>query len=348
MAIASLRTLATQVPDWQNRLDKLVAEIKARQNELADFEKSTQPSTALSPPADDAPPSSSSPAPEPTASPAQGHTQQQPVDAMNIDSATSALSHQPTVPSVGTSQAFKTLRPEPVYFDGSMQKFFEDLVHFIAVSRNMMRKAKMAARVAQIKKMAEVEIKDDGDDATSTEGPTLRYVSARRIESALGPGANNGNGNGNGNNARSTRAPDVFDGLDKKLDLLQTTSELAAFQFLRDASNNKHMKTIKKILAEVLDTAKGELARLQRDEPGSPQNSDASSVRTKRPLSMRKELPAGAKPVDSPNKRPNMGQLTPSTSLPSIGHMEIDMDALQKEDPIVPQVIALPANVPAS
>lgn len=49
-----------------------------------------------------------------------------------------------------------------VYYDSYVQSFFEELVKFVSASRNLMRKAKMAAKVAQIKKMAELEVPDDG------------------------------------------------------------------------------------------------------------------------------------------------------------------------------------------
>ncbi|KUI68845.1 hypothetical protein VM1G_04175 [Cytospora mali] len=51
-----------------------------------------------------------------------------------------------------------------VYYDSYVQSFFEELVKFVSASRNLMRKAKMAARVAQIKRMAELEMPDDGSE----------------------------------------------------------------------------------------------------------------------------------------------------------------------------------------
>lgn len=330
MAIASLRTLVAQVPSWQIRLDRLVSEIHTRQSELSKIENGTADETAAPAPEH---------ATEPVSSPGL-----HPVEHMNIDSATSAVSQQQTTTHSVNGQAAKSTKPNPVYFDGSMQKFFEELVHFIAVSRNMMRKAKMAARVAQIKKMAEIEIKDElGDGSTVSERHTLRYINPRRLESNLGPATPNGS-----SPARPVRSPDIFDALDKNLDTLQSTSEVAAFQFLREAANNRHIKTIQKILGDVLQAATGELARLARDEPDMVRDADAAAARTKRPLSMRKELPAGSK-ADAPNKRQNTGagQLTPSTSLPSISHMEVDLTALQNDEPMAPQVIHLPTRVPA-
>ncbi|KAM3448913.1 hypothetical protein MY3296_007374 [Beauveria thailandica] len=324
MTIAALRTLVAQVPSWQDRLGKLVADIDARQTELSKAEIATgEDSTTLTPDCDThASASHSTPGPQ--------------TDNMYIDSATSFVSPQKTTQFVANGPTVKTKLPEPVYFDGNMQKFFEELVHFIAVSRNMMRKAKMAGGIAQIKKMAEMQVVDDTGDDTS-QRPTLHYVSARGLDSLASATPNGGTSPG--------REPDIFDALDKNLDTLQSTSELAAFQFLREASNNRHMKTINKILGDVLEAATAELARLARDEPALIRDADAATARTKRPLSMRKELPAGVRPAEAPNKRQNMGHFNPSTSLPSIGHMEVDFAALRNDEAIAPQVIHMPTNV---
>lgn len=56
-----------------------------------------------------------------------------------------------------------------VYYDSYVQSFFEELVKFVSASRNLMRKAKMAAKVAQIKKMAELEVPDDASSSSAEE-----------------------------------------------------------------------------------------------------------------------------------------------------------------------------------
>lgn len=58
-----------------------------------------------------------------------------------------------------------------VYYDSYVQSFFEELVKFVSASRNLMRKAKMAAKVAQIKKMADLEVPDDASSASEEELP---------------------------------------------------------------------------------------------------------------------------------------------------------------------------------
>jgi hypothetical protein len=56
-----------------------------------------------------------------------------------------------------------------VYYDSYVQSFFEELVKFVSASRNLMRKARMAAKVAQIKKMAELEVPDDASSSSAEE-----------------------------------------------------------------------------------------------------------------------------------------------------------------------------------
>ena len=64
----------------------------------------------------------------------------------------------------GAAPQYRTRSMIIVYYDSYVQVFFEDLVKFVSLSRNMMRKAKMAAKVAQIKRLAELEMPDTSDD----------------------------------------------------------------------------------------------------------------------------------------------------------------------------------------
>ncbi|KAK0714576.1 hypothetical protein B0H67DRAFT_488460 [Lasiosphaeris hirsuta] len=114
------------------------------------------------------------------------------------------------VSAEGATPKYRTRSMIIVYYDSYVQSFFEELVKFVSASRNMMRKAKMAAKVAQIKRLAELEMPDQSDEeeekidtsvpdvdsglgtaTTSTlptdvdveqELPTLRYVSTRRMQ----------------------------------------------------------------------------------------------------------------------------------------------------------------------
>lgn len=112
----------------------------------------------------------------------------------------------------GAAPKYRTRSMIIVYYDSYVQLFFEDLVKFVSASRNMMRKAKMAAKVAQIKRLAELEMPDESDEDEAEEPstpspadgaiapleaapsagkdgnaeekiPSLRYMSARRMQS---------------------------------------------------------------------------------------------------------------------------------------------------------------------
>jgi hypothetical protein len=51
-----------------------------------------------------------------------------------------------------------------VYYDSAVQTAFEDLVKFVSGSRNAMRKGKMAAKMAEMRRAAELEVDADEDD----------------------------------------------------------------------------------------------------------------------------------------------------------------------------------------
>ncbi|KAK3352634.1 hypothetical protein B0T25DRAFT_189607 [Lasiosphaeria hispida] len=137
-----------------------------------------------------------------------------------------------------------------VYYDNDVQLFFSELVMFVSASRNMIRKAKMAAKVAQIKRLAELEMLEpsipsptDGSiaplEAASTvmkDGkaeekiPSLRYISARHMQSPdllIAQAALQ----------HSIYSQDPlekgYDNLGKGLDDMQSICEHMAHQFLR-------------------------------------------------------------------------------------------------------------------
>ncbi|CAK7273329.1 hypothetical protein SEPCBS57363_005597 [Sporothrix epigloea] len=63
-----------------------------------------------------------------------------------------------SIVSVEGVPKYRTRSMVIVYYDSYLQSFFEELVRFISTQRNLMRKAKMAARVAQIKRLVELEM----------------------------------------------------------------------------------------------------------------------------------------------------------------------------------------------
>lgn len=195
----------------------------------------------------------------------------------------------------GALPTYRTRNAIIVYYDSYVQKFFDDLVRFVSSSRNLMRKAKMAAKVAHIKRLAEMELPDDdnsGDEKSGIDSlPSLRYMSSRRF----GPMSTLGR-SGFGASGRGDQTPDVYDTLDKALESVQSTCEHGAHQFLRDADCNDELKKIQLRMAEVLDLAAKEMERVEREEPElAKETGEAGKIRTMRPISMRRELSASQK-----------------------------------------------------
>lgn len=60
-----------------------------------------------------------------------------------------------------------------VYYDSAVQQAFEDLVKFVSGSRNAMRKGKMNAKMAEMKRAAELELEADDDDDDDDDGAEL-------------------------------------------------------------------------------------------------------------------------------------------------------------------------------
>ncbi|CZR49716.1 uncharacterized protein FPRO_14806 [Fusarium proliferatum ET1] len=141
-----------------------------------------------------------------------------------------------------------------VYYDSYVLSFFDDLVRFASSSQDLIRKAKLAARIAHCKRLAEQDVPEDGnnDDAL----PSLRYMSSRRF----GPMSMPLHGTKN-------RRSDAYDKLDKGLEFVQSMCENGAYQFLCDGDCNDEISKVQKRLTEVLEMAKTEMERLECEEP---------------------------------------------------------------------------------
>ncbi|KAG4443954.1 hypothetical protein IFR05_000594 [Cadophora sp. M221] len=88
-------------------------------------------------------------------SPAQGRTSPAVLRKRKTESLASGESIAPK---------YRTRSMIIVYYDSAVQTAFEDLVKFVSGSRNSMRKGKMAAKMAEMKRAAELEIGDDEED----------------------------------------------------------------------------------------------------------------------------------------------------------------------------------------
>ncbi|KAJ2907365.1 uncharacterized protein MKZ38_003222 [Zalerion maritima] len=243
-----------------------------------------------------------------------------------------------------------------IYYDSYVQSFFEELVKFVSASRNLLRKAKMAAKVAQIRKLAELEMPDDDSKESSdnkpgapllaadpaTDGPEeplppLRYMSSRRMgpmTRTLGMSARSyGRGMGLGT---VEEKPDVYDDLDKGLEYVQGMCEHGAHQFLRDGTCGEEIANIQSRLAETRDMAEKEMERLEREEPESlqPAPEEPPKTRAFKPLGMRKTK---EKDDSQMTPQPSASPMTPASpegtvSGPKELSLEVDDDEDNDED----------------
>ncbi|KAB5535324.1 hypothetical protein GE09DRAFT_1063376 [Coniochaeta sp. 2T2.1] len=202
----ALKHLVANIPDWLKRLDELNDQIEQRQVELAQVsdagsaskprcirnrgsteslrpkdepeahpddpnpeQHASQPTKTPPAAAGDAPPPSS-PTGSNTPSALQRQTNQVKAQAQARVRATLRKRQRTdsVVSAEGAAPKYRTRSMIIVYYDSYVQSFFEELVKFVSASRNMMRKAKMAAKVAHIKRLAEMEMGDDDEEDPST------------------------------------------------------------------------------------------------------------------------------------------------------------------------------------
>lgn len=232
--------------------------------------------------------------------------------------ASAESSSRPTTRSM-TRNAY----PNPeniIYYDGAVQGLFDELVRFVSTNRNMIRRAKMASRVAHIKRLAELGMKDEGGKAGSP-APQPRHLNTRRFENALKAQTST--------DTMQSASPDVYEALDKNLELIQGASELAAFQYLKDATCTAEMNTLRESLKAVLDAAQAEVNRVELEEPELAQDSeDMTKARTRRPISVRRDIAPGSKGIaTSTESIPSQAPDEPL--LPGECAMEVDTSAIQ-------------------
>lgn len=221
-----------------------------------------------------------------------------------------------------------------VYYDSFVQSFFEELVKFVSSQRNQMRKAKMAAKVAEIKRLAELEMPEDDDDdddddvlqpgdaliaadpkisarpprSNGVDDLQLRYMSTRIMGPAYrSPGtglvqmrgtlADSSVGFINRGFGTVDQAPsDIYDELDRSLEFVQGTCERAAHQFLRDGDCSEEIERIKRRLEEARATAAKEMERLGKESPDISSKSEPPNPRSYRPSTMRRDNGASKPP----------------------------------------------------
>lgn len=219
-----------------------------------------------------------------------------------------------------------------VSYDGDMQKSFELLVRAIGTGRNMLRKAKMEAKMNELAALAgssedEDEADDEENDAIMAKVSYRPRMSSMRARAA----ARRGGGRAVGGGAATPVA--LFDTTDKTLEHAQSLCEKAAHVTLRDGDCRKELEGMRKSFADVLDTARTEVTRCIAARPlGTPEldsqdTSDTSLSSVEPPY--KKHFPQLSLPS---TERQSKGTLSsnPATtapfSTPKIMDIEVDDD----------------------
>lgn len=175
----------------------------------------------------------------------------------------------PTITSgdISAPPKFRSRMMVIVTYDGQIQKSFEGLVRAIGTGRNMLRKAKMAAKAEEMAALAAFEEDSDEEDPYAFVNSKIGYrnrtgLSSLRVKAST---------DGEVEVATPTVAPtEIFDVPDKALEFAQALCEKAAHQSLRDGDCRKELEGVKKHFQEIHDRAAVEvakhLAKKQADE----------------------------------------------------------------------------------
>ncbi|XXG94389.1 hypothetical protein Hte_000644 [Hypoxylon texense] len=373
MTIDCLKALIANVPDWLKRLDELNGQIDQRQQDLAMLPENQLQSSARSmrnvgsteslKPRDEGPGipgegRASTPPPAARISTSQQVGAEAPSSPVSEPKSKTSLQRQTNevkataqrraratlrrrqktdsmISNENTVQRYRSRNMIIVYYDSYVQSFFEELVKFVSIQRNSMRKAKMAAKVAQIKRLAELEMPDEDeedDDAgggseelkprdghiaadndaiapkPKNDGPEelrLRFMSTRQLGSRnLAAGRLNMRGTRSGLTGRLGSFQDkgdIWEELDKGLEFVQGMCEHGAHQFLRDGDCSDEVEKIKTRLAQTKEMADKELARIVAESPNGEIPAEPVQSRSYRPTTMRRST--GPSTPKSPPQR---------------------------------------------
>ena len=153
-----------------------------------------------------------------------------------------------------------------VNYDGDMQKSFESIVRAIGTGRNMLRKAKMEAKVKELSALAgssEDEDEDEDEDDEDQEGddPTVLRTSYRpRMTSIRADAARRRTGQPGAGKGPNT-SMELLNTTDKLLESAQGLCERAAYLTLREGDCRKEIGRVRKHFDYIFATAKLEVGR---------------------------------------------------------------------------------------
>ncbi|CEJ80367.1 hypothetical protein VHEMI00552 [[Torrubiella] hemipterigena] len=228
-----------------------------------------------------------------------------------ISSTSPLLSESTTIISEQDETLNKTLTETAlpdVHYDGDVQALFSELVRYVSTSRGLMRRAKMASKVAQIKRLAEFDLDTEDEQVLPTHTPASHRIRVKTNRTA----------------SSKDSASEIFDTLERHLDLVNSLSEDAAHQFLRKSDCREEVEQILSRISVLIHASNTEIRRLKRLT--TQETTDTAKVRTRRSISIRREV------------RELKGQTAPVKPCDIIPFMDDGMMCLEVDPDVCPGV----------
>ncbi|KAL5113972.1 hypothetical protein ACEQ8H_008154 [Pleosporales sp. CAS-2024a] len=235
-----------------------------------------------------------------------------------------------------------------VSYDGDMQKSFELLVRAIGIGRNMLRKAKMEAKMNELAALAPSSDDDDddgddddGDDDDTDDAPTDAVMAKASYQLRTPPlraHAAAQRRHAPTSTTASATPVALFDTTDKTLENAQSLCEKAAHITLRDGDCRKELHSMLQKFSDVLKIAESEVAKYHPAVVAGPPElqphaiSDSSVSSLEEP-SYKKHFPqlSLAVPEQQPIKLPSPSAAAFSSLAPKIMDIEVDDDDESEE-----------------
>ncbi|KAM3424238.1 hypothetical protein BST61_g11221 [Cercospora zeina] len=208
------------------------------------------------------------------------------------------------------TRKFRTRAEVVVYYDGTTQSRFEQLVRAISSSRNAIRKGKMSAKVDALSRSGsssgDSSCLSGGEDMDHSMLPDFKYQPSRSRLPAFG--RNDGT--------------EAFDKVDGRLEKAQALCERAAHQVLRDGDCTVELKQAREHFSEALTMATEELPTLQKKAEKAAERRRRSEERHRLDEEAEAALRA-LNPDHALNKQ--VHDIVADISVPSDGDLEVDV-----------------------
>jgi hypothetical protein len=332
----SFTFLQDNIPQWLHQIATAEERVTAMQNDLtkvpisqSPFAKQRSDSTASIRPAkldaiaEDATPSNATPS--------------DPIASRKRKSVSVSSGHEPD------SSRYRSRTMVVTSYDGDMQKSLELLVRAFGTGRNLLRKAKMEARMNDMATMASSSEEEDDDDDDDGEISLSKVNYKARMSALRARSAARRSGRLGVSSGVETPA-ELFDSTDKILEQAQELCEKAAHLTLRDGDCRKELATVRKSFETLLETAKTEVdkcnARKLQDPPElqAHETSDTSMSSLEPEAVYRKDTQQTSLPIPDPQSNATGPKEAAAPGPLKIVDIEVDDNDDSDDDFVLPPI----------